>query len=171
MCWHWIRPQKLCSSLLVERPEPEKFKKIIGSPLSFMLLHYSHVQYQKWKTATPTDSNCYRQLHTQTLTEAHKMLYEHTTKPTSTHSHSTAGNGLTKLNKWNHCDLNERQSRSDIQKCTILSPSFHQFISPPSVSFGLCLCWGHPQIPPFLFVCSPLMSLFSHLHFATHPFP
>lgn len=37
-----------------------------------MLLHYSHVQYQKWKTATPTDSNCYRQLHTQTLTEAHK---------------------------------------------------------------------------------------------------
>lgn len=100
-----------------------------------------------------------------------KMLYEHTTKPTSTHSHSTAGNGLTKLNKWNHCDLNERQSSSDIQKCTILSPSFHQFISRPSVSFGLCLCWGHPQTPPFLFVSSPLMSLFFTFAFRYTPFP
>lgn len=99
------------------------------------------------------------------------MLYEHTTKPTSTHSHSTAGNGLTKLNKWNHCDLNERQSRSDIQKCIILSPSFHQFISRPSVSFGLCLCWGHPQTPPFLFVSSPLMSLFFTFAFRYTPFP
>lgn len=97
------------------------------------------------------------------------MLYEHTTKPTSTHSHSTAGNGLTKLNKWNHCDLNERQSRSDIQKCTILSPSFHQFISPPSVSFGLCLCWGHPQILSFCF----LLTDFSFFTFAFRytPFP
>lgn len=41
-----------------------------------MLLHYSHVQYKKWKT--PTDSNCYRQLHTQTLTEAHNQAHKYT---------------------------------------------------------------------------------------------
>lgn len=47
--------------------------------------------------------------------------------------------------------------------------SINLSLVPPSRS--VFLCWGHPQTPPFLFVSSPLMSLFFTFAFRYTPFP
>lgn len=77
------------------------------------------------------------------------------------------GNGLAALNKCNHCDLNERQSRSDVLKCAslCLSPPFSINLSSlhlhlVSVCAGITL-ESHSSAPSLLF--PPHYSLFFHI--------
>lgn len=86
------------------------------------------------------------------------------------------GNGLAKLNKCSQCDLNGRQSRSDVLKCAFyysLSPFLSIYLS------SLCLFWslslpGSPvnptaAPPPFCFL--PTTVSFTTFAFSSPPLP
>lgn len=92
---------------------------------------------------------------TNTYTHTHKPKPHKRPHPDTT----TGGNGLAKLNKCNHCDLNGRQSRSDVLKCALLfSLPFSINLSFLPLSHLVSVsCRGHPQNPtaappPFCFL-------------------
>lgn len=103
------------------------------------------------------------------------MFHKHTTPATQTHMpySLTEGNGLAKLNKFNHCDLNRRQSRSDILKCALLLSfpfSINLFLLslshlvPVSAEVTLQSHGGAPSVlfpphySPFFHICISLLS-------------
>lgn len=100
--------------------------------------------------------------HTHKHTSMHALTLFHT----NTHI-QTGGNGLAKLNKCNHCDLNGRQSRPDALKCALLFSfpfpiNLSLLLLPQlvSVSAGVTLK-SHSSAPSLLF---PLhYSLFFHI--------
>lgn len=102
---------------------------------------------------------------TQKCTNVHALM---ALKHTNAHI-QPGGNGLADFNKCNHCDLNERQSGSDVLKCASLSlPPFSINLSSLHLH-SVSVCAGitfqsHSGAPSLLFSTS-LQSLFPHLHF------
>lgn len=98
---------------------------------------------------------------------AHKPKQHKRTRSSST----TGGNGLAKLNKCNHCDLNGKQSRSDVLKCASpfsLPFSINLSLVPlshlMSFSAGVTLESHSSKAPPFCF-------LLTTVSFSTFAFP
>lgn len=67
------------------------------------------------ETAGPAHTQKHTNMHVLTL--FHKNAHKPKQHEHACSSSTTGGNGLAKLNKCNHCDLNGRQSRSDVLKC------------------------------------------------------
>lgn len=130
-----------------------------------MFLYYVHMQCTKLRKKQPKGkvTKCGDCRHTQQRTNM-RAPHKHT-RPDS----MTGGNGLAKLNKRNHRDLNGRQSRSDVLKCALL------FSLPFSINLSL-LPLSHlvslPGSPPNPTAAPPpFCFLLTTVSFSTFAFP